>query len=738
MIPYNHTFFYSPQDLEDDSASTSYFQTERNPTSTQSSAHSGSLDSSTPFGSIHQHIPFEPQIYSHSAPTTPYALQQPQNLNQNLLSPAAPVPPNSLYRHSYHNHGSTVYDQSSSLIRFDQAPVASSSSSRSTRREEAPNLARLSPPLPSVDHASSSTRQRESQDDGSEVESERKLRGKRGKRASSTIQPEPRPPTPSLTTPALPDLLESEQPNVEKADKSCKGCRGRKVRCSRDWPKCLRCIEKSIDCSYGDLVPVSFLKNHKLEERIRLLETELQSLRLSPATIFSTFLAKIANDTETSVAAGDSSKQGLDSRIENAIGATLEALWTTHGYQPALRSFLKRRSALVDSLDSLAPSDQVAIALCHFVNAQHSSTPDAVADTEGFTRVEEQERSTKVIEMYDKLEVGYEEASREGLEFHLMGAFFLSWAKSTRRRARGWTRIAISMFRDLLDLAHDIDAQTSPHISNEDLFVYFSIFPRPNPNSSLSSELAPSLSSHHLDHTRRLVNADDAIQTIYRWVVFSARLTAGHSSPRGHRQSICTSGLNYFFNQIAQIHSSIASLQNDLLRSNIAVGNDSTRLEHQLCFLARLNYQVDEAIYRSYDLVNQRLSKPRQVPSSHDLTADTLRSIEGQIMEGLKRAAFSFRLYSISSRSCDCLYLKKSLDSSLPTWKTIVVEQFLRPQSQSRNELGLDFRAHLSSTELDWIEHGLDRVSELEKKVEENVAEFRSLRQEREGNTERI
>lgn len=41
------------------------------------------------------------------------------------------------------------------------------------------------------------------------------------------------------------------------------------MRCSRDWPKCSRCIEKSLDCSYGDLIPVSFLKNDKLEEKIR-------------------------------------------------------------------------------------------------------------------------------------------------------------------------------------------------------------------------------------------------------------------------------------------------------------------------------------------------------------------------------------------------------------------------------------------------------------------------------------
>ena len=227
MIPYNQAFYYSPQDLGDDSASTSYLQNERNPasaSSTQLSAHSSSLDSSTPFGSVHQPIPFEPQIYSHSAPTTPYALQQPQTLDQNLLSlSAAPVPSNSLYRHSYHSHGSTVYDQSSSLIRFDQAPVASSSSTRSTRREEAPNP----PPLQSLDFASSSssTRQRETRDDVSEVESERKLRGKRGKRASSANHSEPHPPTPSLSTPTLPNLSESEEVNVEKADKSCKGCR---------------------------------------------------------------------------------------------------------------------------------------------------------------------------------------------------------------------------------------------------------------------------------------------------------------------------------------------------------------------------------------------------------------------------------------------------------------------------------------------------------------------------------
>ena len=65
------------------------------------------------------------------------------------------------------------------------------------------------------------------------------------------------------------------------------------------------------------------------------------------------------------------------------------------------------------------------------------------------------------------------------------------------------------------------------------------------------------------------------------------------------------------------------------------------------------------------------------------------------------------------------------------------MEQFTQTQSQSRNELGLDFRAHLSPIELDWIEQGLDRVLELDPRVEEDVTGFSTLRIEREGTTER-
>lgn len=55
----------------------------------------------------------------------------------------------------------------------------------------------------------------------------------------------------------------------------------RKVRCSRDWPKCVRCVEKTIECSYGDLIPISLLKTDKLQERIRALSSPVRATTYS-------------------------------------------------------------------------------------------------------------------------------------------------------------------------------------------------------------------------------------------------------------------------------------------------------------------------------------------------------------------------------------------------------------------------------------------------------------------------
>jgi hypothetical protein len=77
----------------------------------------------------------------------------------------------------------------------------------------------------------------------------------------------------------------------------------------------------------------------------------------------------------------------------------------------------------------------------------------------------------------------------------------------------------------LLDLDSDLssDSRTTPLISNGDLLLYFSIFPT-------SDELAPYLASSRFGKQGGPEVIDEAINVVYRWVVFSARWVAEQAS----------------------------------------------------------------------------------------------------------------------------------------------------------------------------------------------------------------
>ncbi|GEM11752.1 binuclear zinc transcription factor [Rhodotorula toruloides] len=75
-----------------------------------------------------------------------------------------------------------------------------------------------------------------------------------------------------------PAQVMSPQPAQAKVDKSCAPCRARKVRCSRTWPKCARCIERRLECGYGGLVPIDIVKQMHPESRVLELEARIKSL----------------------------------------------------------------------------------------------------------------------------------------------------------------------------------------------------------------------------------------------------------------------------------------------------------------------------------------------------------------------------------------------------------------------------------------------------------------------------
>lgn len=221
MIPF---YSYSPEELDDRPDANSYFhQRPHTSAATQNSAFS--LGNLHHFDQPDPNVPFHSPIYSHSAPPTPYQDQVSTDLHRQLLSP--PQPSNSAYHSLYYHQASThVYDQSNSLIRFDEPPpIASTSSSVYPQTQQAPETEGpplLSQSLPLL------TRHRRSLDEDSETgqELERKSKGKRGKRASisSSSRSDSRSANPVRTSRSRPDSV-VEAAAVEKADKSCKACR---------------------------------------------------------------------------------------------------------------------------------------------------------------------------------------------------------------------------------------------------------------------------------------------------------------------------------------------------------------------------------------------------------------------------------------------------------------------------------------------------------------------------------
>ena len=300
-------FYFDPDNPHRPTSSTSPNYNNQHLESTQISA--SSANSSFPYPT--PNVSYGSSLYSHSVPSDHYSPQL-DSQRQHHLPPQAHSEaiyhPNTFL---HYNELSSNYDQSSSLLHFDQPPRIASPQplyspplpdpSPRTRRSSLP----IPPPLPSFpsfdNYDSTSSRHR-----GKRTRREPSIKLEDQEEAPTPVSHSARSlPNPSTSETPLNDTnppvatsvsLGEESTVVEKAEKSCKACRfvpispssfpmsltrvvhnsGRKVRCSRTWPKCSRCVEKGLECFYGHLVPLSFLKSdpriQELEEKIRLLE----------------------------------------------------------------------------------------------------------------------------------------------------------------------------------------------------------------------------------------------------------------------------------------------------------------------------------------------------------------------------------------------------------------------------------------------------------------------------------
>uniref|UniRef100_A0A0K3CI30 BY PROTMAP: gi/472588063/gb/EMS25559.1/ binuclear zinc transcription factor [Rhodosporidium toruloides NP11] gi/647401434/emb/CDR47665.1/ RHTO0S15e00386g1_1 [Rhodosporidium toruloides] n=1 Tax=Rhodotorula toruloides TaxID=5286 RepID=A0A0K3CI30_RHOTO len=174
-----------------------------------------------------------------------------------------------------------------------------------------------------------------------------------------------------------PAQVPSPQPAQAKADKSCAPCRTRKVRCTRTWPKCARCIERRLDCGYGGLVPIDVVKQMHPESRVLELEARIKSLE-----------SELVNAQHASV----SPSNGFNG-LSLASDLPFEIYTRLFGY-PQLAHNLAGPSALF-SFDEETDVVETALGRAH-VDAVCSAVQRRAAETKGLPKLEEGEADSEI------------------------------------------------------------------------------------------------------------------------------------------------------------------------------------------------------------------------------------------------------------------------------------------------------------------------------------------------------
>ncbi|GAA5893632.1 hypothetical protein JCM5296_002484 [Sporobolomyces johnsonii] len=399
----------------------------------------------------------------------------------------------------------------------------------------------------------------------------------------------------------------------------------------------------------------------------------------------------------------------------------------------------------------------------------------------------------KALELYERLEVAHQEATREGLEATAVAAIVMTWNELIPRRSRSLVRTALGMFRDLIDqvegdeeakmelmmmhglpLLH-IDSTTAaylrsaPLITPADLSLYFPIFPLPSISpttslglsldddpsaASLAADLAPYLDVDRLGspHHGQLQMAS---LVIYRWVSGCLRWIAERSCPKASSAPLSPSDLSALFSALAQIHATILILQHHLVHAPslpsgcLAPPPDGCTCEHMhLRFLCRLDREVEDCLWLVYGTVGERVLRIERdgkgglgtegegegAEEGDRLDAGWLKASETRVRKGLKLAAFYFNLYSLSPDPHQTHHLAWSLEL-IPSWTFLATQRFIPPSSASSHlsaSAGPERKSdELTETELDWIERGLEVARLYHPVAERRLDELSAFRRRR-------
>ncbi|GAA5851206.1 hypothetical protein JCM9279_007484 [Rhodotorula babjevae] len=399
---------------------------------------------------------------------------------------------------------------------------------------------------------------------------------------------------------------------------------------------------------------------------------------------------------------------------------------------------------------------------------------------------------TLMLDLYDRLEVAHGEGDEEALKATGVCGAMMMWNELLPRRSRSLVRVALGHYRDLFDATSTLaspgavaaarthllgmyalpllhqDATTSaylrmaPLITDADLDEYFAPFAIPilaradSGEWSLRKDMLPWIDVDRLggnDHKQLLTGG----LVIYKWLAACLRWCAQMSCARSFSAPISARALDVLFGLISQIHSTIQVLQHHLTHSPSPIhptclGPDGDTCDQvHLRWCARLDRETDDCIWLAFATVGERMMRDegersawgeakdeeegRQRGGDEEERVDLgwLQRCEGQVRQGLKRAAFYFNCFVLSPDPHQTHHLALELEL-IPSWTFLATQRFTSSSSSitspsSRDGGPIHKADELSEKELDWIERGLEVASLYHPVAERRLVELRAHRE---------
>ncbi|KAI5481865.1 C6 transcription factor [Pseudohyphozyma bogoriensis] len=561
-------------------------------------------------------------------------------------------------------------------------------------------------------------------------------------------------------------------------------------KCDRKWPKCARCVERGDECDYGNMVPVGALNEltedgrvRQMERRIDQMELEMEDLKTqqdtSPAAFASNLRLAFLSGTQHSAEAyaffGIDIHQGESGMSWRLAKTALSRALVLHlidsffvsccAYLPVFAPYHSKLATIRDNIESLDAPTRVAVAgFCamgaraspHSVGVLFNRTAELSIDLclpkallgIFVGDVKEWPLRPEVIEAGERREHACQKIQKNALDLcHSLGITetptipnleallvktqMLIFDELVPRKSRNILRMAIGMFKDILDtevpeeeklavvqrlglplfLADSITssyARKPPLIVADDLESYFSRvnlhvddFLTADLSELLDHYIPRSSTSGYVTH-ESLVNATT---TLACWLACCQREFSILAMYRTVSTPLDVTKVFRLWAILDHIHDGMQRIQQILVNiSYLPSGCESDGCaDLHLRFDTRLDRDLMDVTYLLHGLVLQKCSQPTSFPQSSQNSV-LMNESEKRVRKCLKLVAFYSQLYLTSQDHHMCYHLVWQLEL-LPNWTALACQRFGEVDGPRSQDL------EVSETELDWFLKGLATAS---------------------------